>query len=217
MILRRAKKARRKRNSDSSQTASALGFSAKTGQRFHRNEADQRFERSPMPSHAVSEFSRRGRRRSRNQSCAGSRRNTPLIKIKPFCVETRRNRSNLVVTKTIVDFFGYDAYSDLLAVLNIKPFVPGSGFSTGIRVVRDREDDVHFRAVGTDDFKRLELISNWNPKTPAFYSHWLNNPSACCGENLLPFFVINKTSDVLTVGQQNQSCLPVHLEKQPVM
>lgn len=79
---------------------------------------------------------------------------------------------SLVFTKTIVDFFSYDSFSDLLTELNIKSFVPTSGFSSGIRVIKDWEDDIYFRAVDEDgDSIELQMITNWNPKTTAFYSN----------------------------------------------
>lgn len=78
---------------------------------------------------------------------------------------------SLIFTKTIVDYFGYDSYSDLLTELNIKSFFSTSGFSSGIRVIRDWEDDIYFRAVEDEDSDGLQLIVNWNPKTTAFYSN----------------------------------------------
>jgi len=78
---------------------------------------------------------------------------------------------SLVVTKTIVDHFGDGSYSDLLAELNIKSSVPDSGFSTGVRVIKDWEDDIYFRAVDVDDDEELRSVANWNPMTTAFFSN----------------------------------------------
>ena len=80
---------------------------------------------------------------------------------------------SLVFTKTAMDFFGEDSYSDLITELNIKIKNSDSGFSSGVRVFRDWEDDIYFRTVADEDedFNELQLITNWNPKTTAFYSN----------------------------------------------
>lgn len=75
----------------------------------------------------------------------------------------------LVFTKTVVDFFCYDSFSSLLTELKIESFVPPSGFASGIRVFKDWEEDIYFRAINNDD--ELRFLKNWNPKTTGFYSN----------------------------------------------
>lgn len=78
---------------------------------------------------------------------------------------------SLVLPKTVLDFFGYDSFSSLIKELNVDAFVPTSGFSSGVRVIRYWEDNIFFKAgLNDDEDNELQNFFSWNPKTTAFYS-----------------------------------------------